>query len=165
MHSATKGLVPRILSIDESLAVGEIGNTCVAIWRGEVSEAHIRRLAEGLRAVVERHLGVGFLVVVEPSASTPEGSQRQQLVAATASHGSKVKCIANVIEANGFRAAAVRSIISNLALLDRRADAPPRVAFKDVPAAAQWMSEHIPFDPSEFVACVEQLRAQLAAAL
>jgi hypothetical protein len=71
-----------------------------------------------------------------------------------------VKCVAVVIEGEGFTAAVHRSVISGMRLfLSHR---PPKNAFADVGGAVTWMRKFVDIaGPLQLISAVEEFRALL----
>jgi hypothetical protein len=109
--------------------------------------------------VVRQNGRAGVSIVIEASSDPPEEELRRELGAIAASHGNKLKCIACAIEASGFRAAFIRSVLSSIALLDRRPNLPPRGFFANVGPAVDWLRPQLPLE-DDVLARVE-LRAKL----
>ena len=78
------------------------------------------------------------------------------------SHGDRLKCVACVIEGNGFRAAITRSALSTMALFLTNRKAPVSY-FANTQSAIRWMTAHMLINSSaHLVSEVERLRALLA---
>lgn len=76
------------------------------------------------------------------------------------SHGTQLKCVAVVIEAEGFKAALTRSVLTGMALLlPRRV---PALAAERTDRALEWMHEHLRIEaPERMRGFVETLRGLL----
>lgn len=148
----------RVLFVDEGLVIGEIGPLCVLIWRDRVSAPRVQQVAAGLTQLARQKESLGLLIVIEATSDPPPDEVRSELAAIVASQGSKLSCLATTIEATGFRAAFIRSVLSGIALLDRRSDIPARAVFADLGAAAQWLGARLTL-PDDFLTRVEELRA------
>jgi hypothetical protein len=149
---------------DETVVVAETGSLCVVIWRGAVTKVPFEWQRSGLAEVVERHPhGAGFLCVVEASAKPPEEELRRASSQMILAHGEKLKCVACVMEGEGFRAAINRGALAGMYLLLRNKKSPVSV-FAKVPEAVRWMGEHIEIQPpDELVSTVETIRSRLPA--
>jgi hypothetical protein len=152
----------RTLSAEDGIAIGEIGPVCVVIWREAVIARRVQRLATAILQVVEQKgHGAGLFVVIEATCERPDDEQRQALIAIVASHEDKLKHMAVTIEATGFRAALVRSVLAGISLIDRRPGRRFHRVFGDVNAGAAFLRQHLELQ-ADFLACVEDLRRQLA---
>jgi hypothetical protein len=150
-----------VFSSEDGVAVGELGRVCVVIWRDAVVEHRFERQQAGLADVVRRHRdGAGFLCVIEPTAAPPNDRLRRASIKMVESHGESLRCVAVVIEGEGFRAAITRSVISGMLLL-LHSRTPVRV-FSRVGEAVGWMQGHIRITrPETVMTDVEELRSQL----
>ena len=100
----------RVLGADDGVAIGQIGAVCVAIWRRAVNQSRVQMMNACLAEVLEPGDACGgLLYVVEASSEAPDDELRRQLVANVMRHGDKVRCLAGVVEAAGFRGAIIRS--------------------------------------------------------
>jgi hypothetical protein len=152
----------RVLHCDESIAVGEVGPVCVAIWRGAVTKAPFEWQRAGLAETVQRYpREAGFLCVVEIHAEPPGQELRNASSQMIVSHGEGLACVATVVEGDGFMAAIARGTVGGMILLARKRKCPVRV-FATVREAAAWMGQHvhIPSIP-EFATNVETIRSRL----
>jgi hypothetical protein len=154
----------RILFCDSGLAVGEVGPLCVAIWRKEVTHARFLRQKGGLGEVVAAHPnGCGFICIIEPSAKPPSEELRRASIQMVTGHADKLRCLAVVIEGQGFGAAVTRSVISGMSVLLPRALTGS--AFAEVPKAIAWMTEHVRIDlPTKVAFFVQALRVEMDSA-
>ena len=131
----------RIVSCADGLGVAEIGSVCLVVWREAVNSSRFRRQQLVLDDIVARYPGcAGFVCVIEPSAPAPGVHYRKASMELVTGYGKQLRCVACVVEGDGFRAAIWRSALSSMVLL-----APAR-AFEvkftaTVNAAAPWIAE------------------------
>jgi hypothetical protein len=139
-----------------------MASVCVVLWRGNVAKDLFEHQRAGLAEVVQRHPnGAGFICVVEASAKPPDDELRRASTQMIAAHGSRLKCVACVIEGTGFKAAVTRSVLSGMALLLANRQAPVSF-FSHARPAAQWMREYMPIDSiDDIVSTVEHVRSLL----
>ncbi|WP_437973074.1 serine/threonine-protein kinase [Sorangium sp. So ce295] len=91
------------------------------IWRHETTEEGVRCLWESCTEFAKQHpRGIGLLTIVQSRASLPPGHMRRALSAFLADASEYTRCSAVVVEGGGFRAAAVRSVVTGLALAARQ---------------------------------------------
>jgi hypothetical protein len=156
----------RVLHCDRTLATAEVGCVCVVVWRGAVTRVPFDRQRDALAGVLERHPdGAGFLCIVEKSAGPPDDELRRASAQMIKSHGATLKCVACVIEGDGFVASIHRSVVSGMILLLGRIKKHVSV-FANVGQAAVWMRGHVELgSPREFTAAVEEVRSRLNEAL
>jgi len=154
---------PRVLHCGDGLAVAEVGPVCVVIWRDAVTRVRFEKQREGLAEIVERHPGkAGFLCVIEPTAEPPDDELRRASGLMVASHRGRLKCLGTVIEAKGFQAAVVRSVLAGMTLLAGHRGVPLQY-FSSIDRAALWMTQHSEIEPRAFLRAVAAVRSSLDA--
>lgn len=63
---------PKLIHLGDGLALGEVGNVYVAVWRGPVTAPRFEAQRSGLAEVSARNPhGIGLLCVIEPTAKAP----------------------------------------------------------------------------------------------
>jgi hypothetical protein len=119
-QSAARGgaATPTIISAEDGLGIAEVGSVCLVVWRRPVVRETFLRQRAALEAVVARYHGrAGFVTVIETDTPPPDDELRKASVEMITSVATQLACVACVIEGNGFRAAATRSVLSGMALL------------------------------------------------
>jgi hypothetical protein len=153
----------RLIHCDEVVAVAESGPMCVVVWRGPVTTRPFERQRAGLASVVDRHAdGAGFLCVVEPSAKAPDDALRRASSQMIQTHRDRLKCVACVIEGEGFKAAINRGALAGMALLLDKRKYHVGV-YATVDQAIPWINSQLP-SPSapDLGSTVAYLRACIA---
>jgi hypothetical protein len=108
----------QVVSLQDGLGVAEAGSVCMVVWHAAVTSDRFIRQKHALDDVVRRYpLRAGLLCVVESCAPVPEPAMREASAKMVASYGDRLRCVACVIEASGFRGAITRSVLSGMALL------------------------------------------------
>jgi hypothetical protein len=156
----------RLLSIERDLTVAQVGVVCVALWRGAVTRALFDRQRSGLTEVVDCHPeGAGFLCVIESTAKPPEDTElRRASAQMIMDHGDRVKCVACVVEGNGFRSAINRGALTGMVLL-QRGKLPPLNIFANVPDATSWFARHLRgHSASDLTSAVGLIRSRVSPA-
>jgi hypothetical protein len=153
----------RILHCDDGLGVAEVANVCVVIWRKAVVRCQFERQRKALAEVVIRHPdGAAFICVIEGTVTPPDDELRKASSEMLASHGAQLKCLACVIEAQGFLAAIHRGVTTAMLLLLRPRSGLPVSFFSSVDGAIRWTRSQLPTVPSDVLASgVEHLRSRL----
>jgi hypothetical protein len=153
------------LSVNEDYAFGGWRQYFVVIWRGETTMEAVDRLKTDFNAFAKtRADGAGFLTVVERHAPLPSGSVRDEL-ARFLSAASILKASAVVFEGSGFRAAAVRSVVTGLTLLAKQPF--PHKVFATVTQGSHWLVPEMnramgdAIGADELIDAVAVLRGQL----
>jgi len=156
-------MAPKVVRVCDGVAVGEVGNVCVVVWRGPVTRARFDAQRDGLSEVMHGHAeGVGFMCVIEPTAKPPNDELRRASAEMIRSHQPELRCIACVVEGSGFVNAVSRSALSGIALLLGTRKVPFSV-FGTIAAATTWMVPHIDMrDAAALARHVESIRAELA---
>ncbi|WP_394839129.1 serine/threonine protein kinase [Pendulispora rubella] len=132
----------RLFHCADGIAVGQWGRISFAVWREGVTYEKFAEQRDGLADVVRRYPeGVGFMCIVEAGTKPPDNVLRRASADMLASHGDKVKCVAIVLEGEGFWAAMTRSVIIGMGLLLPRLL--PSSAFSSVGSALEWMSSYV----------------------
>jgi len=154
----------RLISGDDAIAVGEVGAICVAIWNGKVTAEPFEKQRSGLAEVVARNPdGAAFLCLVQAAAKPPEDDLRKASSQMIQVHVDRLRCVACVMEGEGFRAAINRGAFAGMVLLLRDRKLPISV-FAKVDAAADWMGRHIEIRSTRaFLAGVEDIRSHFTA--
>jgi hypothetical protein len=127
---------PRILENDLDHALATWHRVVIVVWRRETSPSAIERLGLAM-LVLERAIGhsVGLFMVVEQGAPLPSNEARS--TSATVLQKASLALSAVTFEGAGFRAAAVRAVVTGIGLL---AKAPyPYKSFAQVEEAAAWV--------------------------
>ena len=159
--AAATGLpVPRLLSRENGLVVGEIGNICVVVWRHAVTRERFEAQRIGLECVVHDHPeGSGFLCVIEASCPIPGDDMRRASADMIAIHRSRLRYVACVMEGDGIRIAAVRLALT--AMRNLVTGKLPTGFFATTAEAATHLGEHFATGSAEsLVTSVETLRTR-----
>ena len=132
------------------------------VWRGETSLQGIASLRSACSEIASAHpRGIGMLTIIGASAPLPASAARKALAQLLAEGSEFIKCSALLIEGAGFRASAVRSVVTGLTLLAQQAY-PHRVC--DVDEAVRLFSRHVPCATGEAISqsalriSIDQLR-------
>jgi hypothetical protein len=143
LRATPSGESYRLLSNEDGLGIAEIGTTLLVRWRGAVTPAPFERQRAALEAMAARHPGgANLLCVIEEGAAAPDSVMRKATSEMVAQLGDRVRCIACVVEGRGFKAAAVRSVLSSMALLRKiKVEQKFTATFTD---AAHWIALRVP---------------------
>jgi hypothetical protein len=163
LAAGTGAPVPRLLSRENGLVVGEIGNICVVLWRNAVTRERFEAQRVGLECVVHGNPeGAGFLCLIEAACPIPGDDMRRASADMIAIHRARLKYVACVMEGDGIRMAAVR-----LALTAMRNLVTGKVTtgfFATTAEAATHLGEYCAIgSPESLVASVEGLRTRFGA--
>jgi hypothetical protein len=139
----------------------------MVIWRKETTIDGAQHLHHACTAFAHTQpRGIGLLTIVESGAPLPPSAARDAIATFLASGSAFIKASAVVFEGSGFRAAAVRSVVTGLTLMARQAY-PHKVCDLDEAAAmfARILPTEtgIPFDPERFLSSLKELRKSIDA--
>ena len=155
---------PRILLHDKDYCTAAWRDLFVLIWRHETTLEGIKAGRDALASMGQSHPdGCAMLTIVEPGAPMPPAEARDALSEVLRDAGDIIKVSAVVFEGAGFRAAAVRSVVTGISLVAKQPY--PHKVFATVDAAASWLSPSLPEGPTPpqtLVDSVVTLREELA---
>src|SRR5580704_2049134 len=108
----------RVVHCADGLALAEVSGHFVAIWRSGVTRPLFEWQRHFLAELLQRQpKGAAFVCVIEPTCKPPDDELRRASADMIAENESRLKCVAVVIEGDGFRAAIARSVLSGMVLL------------------------------------------------
>jgi hypothetical protein len=152
---------------DPDYALAHWRQVFLVLWRRETTLAGARHLDTACTAFARTQPGgIGLLTIVESGAPLPPAPARDAIASFLASGSAFIKCSAVVFEGSGFRAAAVRSVVTGLTLMARQAY-PHKVCSLEeavamfgriLPAATK-----VPFNPPLFSASLVEFRQSIDA--
>ncbi len=152
---------------DEHHCIATWRNVYIVIWRHETQLPAVKSLASHLAQFAEVPAkGCTLLTIIEAGAPMPSADARSELARFMTSAANRLKSSAVAFEGAGFRAAAVRGVVTGLTMLARQPY--PHKIFSTVPEAAQWLATSMPVtaqapvEAAALITAVDGLRAQLA---
>ncbi|SRR5258706_6803879 len=138
----------------------------IDIWRVNTTLEGVRQLKAGFAAfAADQPAGVGLLTIVQPYAPLPPSDARAELAAFLAGAASSIKWSAVVHEGVGFRAAAVRGVVTGLTMLARPPY--PHKVFATVAQACHWFANNFHEDGKavlngpEMISAMSELRKRV----
>ncbi|HEX5655622.1 MAG TPA: hypothetical protein VFX59_00435 [Polyangiales bacterium] len=135
---------------------------CVGVvWKRETTAEGVEALAHAYREQATRYpSGVYLLTIVEKDAPMPSTEQREAVAVFLRAGSGRTRMSAVVIEGTGFRAAAVRSVVTGLAMLVRLPY--PHEIFGSLDQAAKWLgtTPHNDVDPDYTALAVAHARRE-----
>lgn len=158
---------PRIGAIDENYCFAEWRSVYIDIWRQHTLLDGVRVFGKQLADFAREHReGFALLTIVEADAAVPDSTSREAVAALMRTHGKAIKSSALVFEGSGFRAAAIRGVVTGMAMLARPSF--PHRVFPDTRSSARWLLEalgqaapELTLDPDELLDAVNDLRTQM----
>lgn len=160
-ESETLSSTWNIVTNTHDYALALLNEIVAIIWRHETTLAGIQS-SNKLVAEVARHhpKGIALLTVISEVAPMPSSEARKALADLMCTHR-LIRCSAVIMEGTGFRAAAVRSVVTGLALLSHH-EYPHRIC--DVEGAVKMYTDVMPgvtgraWDPNKIRAAINELR-------
>lgn len=126
----------------DGLGITSAGAVCLVVWHQAVTFERFKRQRAALNALAERHPeGICFLCVVGAVVPPPDSELRKATIRMVADLGKRLRCVACVIEGEGFRAATTRSVLAGMTLL-LRSNAPATRIVANTGEAAAWLAQH-----------------------
>jgi hypothetical protein len=111
----------------------------LAIWHAAPDMVGVRRIGLALERHAKRHPeGFAIVVVIEPGARPPGAEARALMARDLKKHESFTKCMAIVLEGEGFAIAAIRAVLGTLSLMSKQS-APTHI-FPTTDACIAWLS-------------------------
>lgn len=151
----------RVLCLVDGLVTAEVGSCCVLLWRAEVNDPRFQIQREALEHVTSRYPGqASVLCIIEPASEPPSQELREAASQLLTDLGSKIRCIAYVVEGSGFRAAMIRGVLSSVELLRRGKQFPSRY-FANVAHASAWLSVETGMRSADLVESSAYMRRRL----
>jgi hypothetical protein len=129
------------LFVDPDVAVITWRNIYTVIWRNETTLSASDMVHKRCEEFARRHTdGVGMLTVVTANAPMPPAESRERL-ARFMREGTYIKASAVAFEGTGFRAAAIRSVVTGLTMLARQPF--PHKIFATLEDASGWLANQL----------------------
>lgn len=117
-------------------------NVIISYSVAEPNTGYLKSWVQSVDSIFARHPGgVGTIVVIDRSAKPPSEAVREPIKHAIAQAGPKLRGVAQVVEGEGFGAAAKRSALAFITLIARFPF--PVKIFASRKDAAQWMVDRL----------------------
>ena len=157
----------KIIELTDDHIVATWQNVVILVWKRETTTAALDALRKAHDQVAAKHEGAVFLLtIVEERAPMPPSATRDALAGFLKMLERSVELSAVVHEGAGFRAAAVRSVVTGVSLVARLPY--PHKVFATVAEAAAWFGPNSrrnlkAWHPKALIDSVAELRARAAA--
>ena len=158
----------RLLGCDPNHRIGTSGSVFFVLWKGDVECRIAERVQVSLRAFAQSLEGrrAALLTVVEHGAPLPSSDARTALANILRYNADEVLASAVVMEGDGFRASAVRSVATGLALVARQPF--PHRVFPRTLDATEWLAQRLSGEPGSATAveisrAMDEIRADVSA--
>jgi hypothetical protein len=131
-----------IVACWSALGISQVGPVCLVVWRDKVTPERFELQRTALRSLAAKHAQpVALMCVVQPSSPPPDAAMRRASIAMVDELGSRLSCVACVIEGGGLIAATTRSVLSGMALLINKTSVPIKFT-GTISVAADWIAVH-----------------------
>ncbi len=142
----------------DGFAAGSVGPLAITTWDGVPTLEHARAAVSTLDRVRTKEKIVLIMAVVGANTPPPDAEVRNLVGQAMTAVGDKMRAAVQVVEGQGFRAAAIRGVLIGMGLLIR-AKHPEKVC-QTVAEAAQFLAQHSEgrLQPTDIVRAVTELR-------
>jgi hypothetical protein len=145
---------------DDGLAVGNIGNVMVNVFRQRGTLPRIAQVRARLEKLVAQYPeGVAQILVFEETSidGTVRADERAAGTELAKQFASNILALAYVFEGGGFRATSARMVLSAIRLVSR-SQYPNRIC-SSVPEGTRWLGEQLPgSDMRRVAALIDELR-------
>lgn len=130
--------VTAVFHAERDFAVGRCGPVFIVVWKVDTTEAGMKRVSDLFRAasLPDR---IGMLTIVDENANMPSSEARALGATFLARNANRIVASAVVHEGSGFRAAAVRAVVTGLSMIARQPY--PHKVFPEVQPAASWLCQ------------------------
>jgi hypothetical protein len=146
--------------------IGAWERVAVVVFREETTIEGVRNLTAVCDDLARQHPeGIFLLTIVAPNAPMPPSVVRSAVAAFLAARAGQLIASAVVYEGAGFRAAAVRSVVTGVSMVSKPPY--PHKVFSSVAAAARWFAGMSPiariWGGDAIVAAVTEMRGRSGA--
>lgn len=162
---SSSGSFAQLKHADKDVIIGSLERLYIIIWRQDTTVAAVNRIGTIFRELWAGGAGPQLLLtVVRPEAAMPPADARKALSAYLLSCAGRLLYSSVAFEGEGFKAAAVRGVITGLNLVSQLPF--PHKIFPRVHEAATWLEREARAaglavsTPADIAAAVEQLLAE-----
>ena len=159
---ASAGLPTLVIKhASQSWVAGTFGHVAIAVWRTETGLPQIQLCGAMMAALAKDHGQIGLVQIVEETCERLDGRGRTAVADMLAGGRKYICCSVVVFDGVGFRAAAIRGVVTGLTLLARPSF--PHHVFAAVPLATAFLARHFEVEGGD--AGVESFGRGLSAAV
>ena len=128
-----------VLASDGAYAVVVADRIVAAVWRQQITTAHVRTIVSASQGVTQRFPGEAILAMLVEAKTPVPGDDVRKAMTEWIRAGKGLRCTAVVAEGSGFQQSLMRSVVAGLTLVVRP-PAPLKVV-SSVAEAAEWASK------------------------
>ncbi len=103
------------------VCVGAFGSIAIAVWDETPTFEQAKLVTSILTRMSRTHEEFALVAVVGRNCSIPDGPIRELIIDEMRRCGTQIRALANVVESEGFAAAAVRAVVTGMAVILRPA--------------------------------------------
>ena len=155
----------KVVTKNHDYALASWNEIVAVVWRHERTLEAVRQLDEAVAELARSHpKGIGMLTIVSEGAPLPPSAARKAIADLLTASSAFIRCSVVIMEGTGFRAAAVRSVVTGLTMLAKH-DFPHQIC--DVEGAVRMYADVLPratgraLDPNAVRAAINVLRRQM----
>ncbi len=134
------------ISVEAGFGLGAVGPLAISVWDAEPRVTQAKQAVKLLERLAREHEQILLLAVIGEDCALPSEYVRKELSAGLVAIGTPIVTVANVIEGRGFRAAALRGVLTGLGIVVKHDY--PREVFDNVPKAANYLERESRFAAS-----------------
>lgn len=108
-----------VLASDGAHAIAVAGRVVAAVWRQQVTTAHVRSVVSASQGVTQRFPGEAVLALLMEAKIPAPGDDVRKAMTEWIRAGKGLRCTVIVAEGSGFQQSLVRSVIAGLTLVVR----------------------------------------------
>ncbi len=101
------------------VCTGVLGSVTIAVWDETPTMEQARMVVSSLTRMSRSHKEFALMAVLGRNCSIPDGPIRELIVDEMRRASSQIRALANVVESDGFAAAAVRAVVTGMAVMLR----------------------------------------------
>lgn len=148
----------QMIRLERDYCLASWGRVFIVIWRHDTTMEGVRELDRQLASYAPSAPGgCGLLTIIEQGAPMPSSEVRTALARFMTDGARVIRSSAVAFEGAGFRAAAVRGVVTGLTMLARQPY--PHKVFATMSEAAQWLCSSLQETAKHHIVSAELCRA------
>jgi hypothetical protein len=132
----------QLLVKDDDYLLATWRRIVIVVWKGNTTFESVTRVGEAINSLARKEGPAGLFIVTDVTAPLPPALVRKTAANILATAPIGYFCV--TFEGNGFRAAAVRGVVTSITMFTTHAF--PHRAFSNIEEAAVWVSEQTRFN-------------------
>jgi hypothetical protein len=132
-----------VVSLTNDVAIATFRQVLLVHFRRETPQSSATPIQNALDSIVQRHKAAVFFAVIETESVPPDNEARKAFTRLFEQNNDRLACAVVTYRGEGFRGAAVRTIVSGIMILPRRFKFPRHIT-GSVDEAASLALRHVP---------------------